>query len=130
MKRIAFWLIALTLLVSGLTLASAAEKTKKTKLRHVVCFKFKEGTTKEQIKVVEDAFRALKTKIPTVKSLEWGTNVSKENREKGFTHCFLLGFATEKDRDDYAVHPDHKEFGKLIGPVIADVFVIDYWTKD
>ena len=34
------------------------------KVRHVVLFKFKEGTTAEQQKMVEDAFRELPTKIP------------------------------------------------------------------
>jgi hypothetical protein len=40
----------------------------------------------------------------------------------------VLTFASEKDRDDYIVDPAHKEFGKLVGPVIADVFVIDFWS--
>jgi hypothetical protein len=27
-------------------------------------------------------------------------------------------------------HPAHKEFGKLVGPVLDDVFVLDFWAKD
>ena len=42
--------------------------------RHVVLFKFKDSATKEQIKAVEDAFVALKSKIDAIQSLEWGTN--------------------------------------------------------
>jgi hypothetical protein len=48
---------------------------------------------------------------------------------KGFTHCWLLTFNSEKDRDAYLVHPDHKEFVKLAGPLIEDVFVIDFVAK-
>ena len=100
-------------------------------VRHVVCLKFKEGTKHDDIKKVEEAFRALKTKISDhVLALEWGTNVSKENRAKGFTHCFVLTFTDEKDVNAYIVHPDHKAFGALLGPVLDDVFVIDFHTKD
>ncbi|HEX8911935.1 MAG TPA: Dabb family protein [Humisphaera sp.] len=99
-------------------------------LYHVVSLKFKPGTTPEQIKAVEDAFAALKTKVPGIKSLTWGTNVSPEKHDKGFTHCFVLSFATAKDRDGYLVHPDHAAFGKVLGPVMADVFVLDFWGKE
>jgi len=28
------------------------------------------------------------------------------------------------------VHPDHKAFGKVLGPVMEDVFVIDFRAKE
>lgn len=108
----------------------AAESKEAGVLYHVVSLKFKEGSTPEQIKAVEDAFRALKGKIPEIKTLHWGTNISPEKHDKGFTHCFVLTFATAKDRDAYLVHPDHKAFGKTLGPVFGDVFVIDFWGKE
>ena len=98
------------------------------KLYHVVSFKFKEGATKEQIKQVEDAFRDLKNKVKEIQSYEWGTNVSPEKHDKGFTHAFILTFKNDKDRDAYLIHPDHKAFGKIVGPVLADVFVVDFWA--
>jgi hypothetical protein len=103
---------------------------KKSKLRHVVALKFKEGTTPEQIKKVEEAFKALKKKIPQIAALEWGTNNSPEKHDKGFTHCFILTFNSEADRQAYLPHPDHKAFGSVLGPVMADVFVLDYWAQD
>ena len=104
--------------------ANAADK-----LQHVVCFKFKTTATAQDIKQVEEAFQALKQKIPQVVALEWGTNISKEKRDKGFTHCFVLSFKSEKDRDAYIEHPEHKAFGKIVGPVLDDVFVMDFWLK-
>ena len=86
--------------------------------------------TNEQIKQVEDAFRDLKKKIKEIQDYEWGTNVSKETRNKGCTHGFILTFKSETDRDTYIDHPAHKDFGKLVGPVLDDVFVIDFWAKD
>jgi hypothetical protein len=99
-------------------------------LYHVVSLKFKDSASKEQIKEVETAFRELKGKIPGITSLKWGTNVSPEKHDKGFTHCFVLTFATEKDRDAYLPHDAHKAFGKKLGPVMADVMVIDFWAQD
>lgn len=109
---------------------AAAQSSKVAKLRHVVAFKFKDTATQEQVKEVENAFRALKTQIAEVESLEWGTNVSPEKQAKGFTHGFILTFKSEKDRDAYLVHPEHKKFGQIVHPVLADVFVIDFWAKD
>jgi hypothetical protein len=107
----------------------SAQKAPKSSLRHVVSFKFKEAATPEQIKAVEGAFRALKTKIPGIQKLEYGINNSPEKLNKGFTHCFILTFNSEKDRDAYLIHPDHKAFGTMLGPVLGDVMVIDFWQK-
>jgi hypothetical protein len=129
--KILFALFSLIVIGALAVPAVAADKPAKSKkLQHVVAFKFKSTATPAQIKQVEDAFRALKQKIPQIKSLEWGTNVSPEKHDKGFTHGFVLSFKTDKDRDAYLVHPDHKAFGSLVGPVLEDVFVIDFWAQD
>ena len=109
--------------------ADATAKNPKGKLFHVVAFKFKASATKDQIKEVETAFRNLPKKVPEIKSFKWGTNISPEKRDKGFTHGFILGFNSEKDRDTYSEHPEHKAFGKLVGPVVDDIFVIDFWNQ-
>jgi hypothetical protein len=122
------------ILVIGLAVClcavAAGGSGKNSKLRHVVSVKFKDSATKEQIKSVEDAFRGLKKSIKEIEALEWGTNVSPEKHDKGFTHGFILTFKSDKDRDTYLVHPEHKKFGELVHPVLADVFVIDFWTKE
>src|SRR5947207_4089328 len=92
------------LLISGLTSSAQAA----AKLHHVVCFKFKSTASTQDIKQVEEAFMALKEKIPGIENVKWGTNVSKEQKNKGFTHCFLLTFKSDKERDVYLEHPDHK----------------------
>ena len=123
MKTFAILLAAL--LIPGMVAdAKAADQ-----LQHVVSFKFKSSATVQDITRVEQALSALKQSIPQIVALEWGTNVSKEKKDKGFTHCFILTFKSEKDRDAYLVHPEHKAFGKLVGPLLDDVFVIDFWSK-
>jgi hypothetical protein len=107
---------------------SNTSAVKDSVLRHVVLFKFKEGTPEKQLEVIESAFVDLKHKIPEIESLEWGLNNSPEGLDKGFTHCFFLTFASEAAREVYLPHPDHKAFGALLGPYLEDVLVIDYWT--
>ena len=124
--------IALTLLIAlALVIpVGAADTVPAAKLRHVVSFKFKETASPAQIQAAVDAFRALPSKIPEIVAFEWGTNVSPENLNKGFTHAFILSFKSAKDRDAYLVHPAHKAFGESLGPVLGDVFVIDFEVKN
>jgi hypothetical protein len=112
---------------SAITPVSAAEKPKV--LRHVVEFKFSPQATAENIQRIEKSFAALPQKIKEIKSFEWGTNVSPEGLNQGLTHCFILTFTSDKDRDAYLVHPDHKAFGKSLGKDLEKVTVIDFWTK-
>ena len=114
------------LAISGINSGASAEQPV---LRHVVIFKFKETATPAQIKQAEKAFVALPSKIKQVKSLEWGTNVSPENLAQGYTHCFLLTFSSDQDRDTYLVDPAHKAFGQLLGPILEKAFVVDFWAK-
>lgn len=115
--------------VLGLTMSSMAQsKSEEKVLRHVVLFKFKDNTSKEDIKKVEDAFRALPSQIKEIKDFEFGTNNSPEGLDQGFTHCFFLTFKSEADRAVYLPHPAHKAFGKVLGPHLDKVLVVDYWA--
>ncbi len=98
-------------------------------LRHVVLFKFKDGTSAEDVRSVEQAFCSLPGKIDAIYDFEWGTDVSVENLAQGFTHCFFVTFKNAADREAYLPHPEHKAFGTLLGPHLDKVVVIDYWTK-
>ena len=118
-----------SLFVALLVCLPATSATAAASLNHVVCFKFKSTASSQDIKQVQDAFGQLKTKVPGIEKFKSGTNVSKEQRNKGFTQCWILTFKTEKDRDAYIEHPEHQAFAKKIGAFIDDVFVIDFWNK-
>ena len=126
MKKIYSLLFALFVI----TIFATAQQTNNANklLRHVVLFKFKEGSSVADIKKVEDAFRALPSKIKEIKTFEWGTNNSPENLNQEFTHCFFVSFASEKDREIYLPHPAHKAFGEILKPILDKVLVIDYWV--
>lgn len=111
------------------TYSPPAAKTPARVLRHVVMFKFADGTSAADIRRIENAFSALPSRIGAIYDFEWGTDVSVENRQKGFTHCFVVSFRSEADRAIYIPHPAHQEFGELLGPYLDDVLVLDYWAK-
>lgn len=115
-------LLPVALLLTGMY-AEAGEP-----VRHVVIFKYKAGTTDEQIEQVTQAFAALKEKIPGIVAFEYGVNDSPEGRNRGFTHVYLLTFESAAARDTYLPHPEHQKFGEWIGKmdVVEDVFVVDY----
>ncbi len=96
-------------------------------LRHAVFFKFKDESSKEDVKNVVDAFRSLPSKIDSITDFQWGTNNSPEKMNDEFTHCFLLTFKDEAGRGEYLPHAAHKAFGDVLRPHMEKVFVIDYW---
>jgi len=98
-------------------------------LRHIVMFKFSESATPANIQKIEEAFAKLPEKIDGIQSFEWGINSSPEGMNQGLTHCFLLTFTSDKDRDAYLVHPAHQEFGKSLGTDVEKVTVFDFWVK-
>ena len=97
-------------------------------LQHVVFFKFKDDAAKEDVQKVEEAFANLPNKIDAIKAFEWGVNNSPEKHDHGFTHCFLVTFDSEKGREEYLPHPDHKAFVEVLLPVLDKVRVLDFWN--
>lgn len=118
------WLSLLTALMLTTTVVLADGP-----LRHVVSFKFKKEASADDIQKIEAAFAALKTKIPQIQSLEWGTNVSGEKLDKGFTHMWVLGFADGAALKTYLDHPEHQAFVKLLKPSLEDAFVLDFQPR-
>ena len=129
MRGVSFVGILLLMAIVVLPLCFAEEKSGKM-LRHIVMFKFKEASSKDDIQKVVDRFRSLKMSIPQVASFEYGTDNSPEGLANGFTHCFLVTFKSEADREIYLPHPKHKEFIELLKPHLDKVQVVDYWASE
>lgn len=120
------------LLIGGIWLTTArqpaaADKDDKV-LRHVVMFQFKEASSEQDVEKVVTAFRQLPQQIPEIADFEYGTNNSPEGLADGFTHCFLVTFASEKDREAYLPHKAHLAFVDVLKPHLEKVMVIDYWA--
>jgi hypothetical protein len=95
--------------------------------RHVVLFKFRENTDEKTLHSIEKAFGELAAKLPFVTGFEWGRNSSPEKLDHGFTHCFIVTFREEADRDAYLPHPDHQAFcRRYLDPNLQEVCVVDF----
>jgi hypothetical protein len=96
----------------------------------VILIEFKETTTKEQIKETEKPFCEMARGIKEIKDFEWGTDVSGGERTQGFTHCFVLTFVSEAERDRYQTNPAHNKLRAVTQPYIRKMLVLDYWKRN
>lgn len=109
--------------------ASVAQDTQNKPLRHVVLFKFKDSASKADVEKLVDEFRALPKKIPVIADFEYGVNNSPEGLNEGLTHCFLVTFKSEKDREVYLPHAAHKAFVEQLMPHLDKAVVVDYFAS-
>lgn len=87
-------------------------------IHHIVLFKFYESARPEEINQLAAALKLLSKQIPGVSHYVWGPSVSSEHLEKGYTHGFIMTFASKQDRDNYLPHPLHKELvNKYVNPI-------------
>lgn len=120
-----------TLLIAAMsTLLATASAFAGGNFRHVVFFKFKAGTTPEQVKEIEKAFAELPSKVDTIIDYEWGTSESVEKLNDGFTHCFLVTFKDKAGLEKYLPSEAHKAFGAKLKPLLEKAFVFDYTAQE
>lgn len=96
------------------------------KVKHIALFKFKAGTTPEQVDDIFNQLLDLSESIPGVEDYVAGPNNSPEGLDHGHTHAFVMTFADAAARDSYLVHPDHKKFTDGATPLVEGVTVLDF----
>ncbi|WP_028032436.1 Dabb family protein [Chelativorans sp. J32] len=116
-------------------------------IRHIVLFRYKDGTTAEQRQEIRDQFMALAKKAtrngkPYIVSIESGAQNSGEGVSGGFEEGFIVTFSSEGDRNYYVgtpvvtepkfFDPQHQKFKEFVGPYLADsgVLVFDMRITD
>jgi hypothetical protein len=107
---------------------SVAQDPQNKVLRHVVLFQFKDSSDKADVAKLVDEFRGLAKKIPFIVDFEYGVNNSPEGLNEGLTHCFLVTFKSEKDRDAYLPHAAHQAFVAQLKPHLEKAVVVDYFA--
>ena len=79
------------------------------------------------IQTVVDAFAALPAQLPSVLEFEHGVNESPEHLNDGFTHVFVLTFATREAFETAYLHePAHQAFVGTLSGVLARALVVDF----
>lgn len=119
----------LPLLLLPLLLMSSTLSAADGAYRHVVFFKFKDDASANKVAAIEQAFVELSKKVPTVTGFEWGTNVSPEGLNYGFTHCFLVTFKDKAGLEVYLPHPEHEKFVAQLKPLLDKACVVDYVAR-
>lgn len=95
-------------------------------VKHIVLFKFKEGTGAEIIKKMGEDAEAMVEKIPTLKALLFRESFSGE-RGNGFTHLLDSTLTSDEGLKEYIVHENHQEFLKKYKPIFEDAMAMDYY---
>lgn len=95
---------------------------------HIVLFKFKEGTTTQQVQRLKDGI--LKQKGPIAGLLEISFGEDFTGRAKGFTHAEVAVFKDRKSLEKFNSSEYHKQLiVDYIKPILEDILVLDYQQK-
>ena len=102
-------------------------KERKSMIRHVVMWKFKEvgeGKTKaENLDIVRDKLFALLPIIPELKKMEIGKDVS--HTDMSYDLILITEFENLDDLHTYAVHPEHLKVSGYVRSVVESRVVLD-----
>jgi len=90
-------------------------------IKHIVMLRLNQEEGKEQIKL---ALEALPDKIPEIKSLEVGLDVSSSNAS--YDLVLVTTFENIDALDTYRVHPEHKKVVAIINEVCSERAIVDY----
>ena len=93
-------------------------------IRHVVLWAFKDAVAPAERDAILAAIRALRTKVPSLRSLEVGENVSPA-RAQGYTHVLVETFDDREGLAAYASHPDHVPVLARLGDAVAQLIAVD-----
>lgn len=98
----------------------------KSKLKHIVLVKFKEGVDENAIDAVFSDILDASENVPHVDDYVQGPNDSKEGFNQGYTHGFVMTFSDKYARDNYLMHPEHDRIKKLLEPLQDSILVFDF----
>ncbi len=91
--------------------------------------KWKPDASEEAIAAALRGVLALRDQIPGVLAVAAGKNQSRFG--DGFTHAFVVRFASREARDGYDAHPAHRRLYKeLVAPIHEKIVVADFDPED
>lgn len=93
-------------------------------IRHVVLWTFKDTVPPDERAAIVDAVRGLRSKVPSLRSLEVGENVSPA-RAHAYTHLLLETFDDRAGLAAYASHPDHVPVLTRLRDAVSQLLAVD-----
>lgn len=95
-------------------------------LLHIAWFRFKPGVSSDRIERHLAACRELVGRVPAVRDLQCGSNLS--DRAAGMTHGIVVSLADYAALPAYLEHPAHIPVAKALKEGIAELRVMDLQT--
>jgi len=96
------------------------------KVHHLVLLKFRPDTTAGAIAELFRALADLRTSIPGIEHFCGGPYSSPEGLNQGFTHGFVMTFASPAARNAYLTHPEHDRVKVRFLPGVESVIAFDF----
>jgi len=95
-------------------------------VKHFGMFEFKQGVSSEQIDGCFEAMRGMLGEVPGLLDFSSGPYDSSEGLSDGYTHGFIMSFASPAERDAYLPHPAHERVKEIVLPCLERVVVFDF----
>ncbi|HTS89823.1 MAG TPA: Dabb family protein [Gemmatimonadales bacterium] len=93
-------------------------------IHHIVCFRFREGVTGGQIGVAGDALLGMLGRIPEIRSIRWGPNLSPSAGE--YSHVLIVALEDMGAVERYLDHPFHQQVvAEHLAPIRDSRLAID-----
>ena len=92
---------------------------------HVVLLKLRPGAGDAEVALAREAVVGLRERIPGVRSIVWGPNVSPEGLGQGYDIGVVMEFETTAVLDAYLPHPEHQAIVPHVHAVAERVLVFD-----
>lgn len=94
-------------------------------IERVGLMRWKPAASEEAIAAALKGVLALQDQIPGVVAIAAGKNESRF--ADGFTHAFVVRFASRQARDDYDAHRAHRRLVKeVFAPINEKIVVVDF----
>jgi DNA primase len=95
-------------------------------IRHILLFKFRDGTPNEAINKIIDKFLECKSKLAGFTAMDYGPNVStKRDLGRGFNYGIIMSFRDAAAIAEYNTLEEHKQAQQLQAPYVEEVLVFD-----
>ena len=96
------------------------------KVHHLVLLTFKAGTAAALAADLFAALARLRDRLPGIEKYCGGPYASPEGLNQGYTHGFLMTFASAAARDAYLTHPEHERVKTDFLPAVEKVVAFDF----
>lgn len=115
----------LLLLFGSMAIPVNGQKADREKAVHIVLFKFKAGTTAEQIQHLKDEILKQHGAIPGLLEISFGEDFT--GRAKGYTHAEVALFRNRQALKEFNTSDYHQQLIVThIKPILEDILVLDY----